>query len=136
MADDHGAKVRGVIEEIERIYQGSGDKGRDWGQMRDIAAMVVRVREQSMEAMEKWRLDWLAETLEHCPHAIVRYNGDPDEEDDGGMVPVGWSIRISGCYPLEVTADTFRGVIDAGIAESKRVERNVAAGRAVDDDGE
>lgn len=69
------------------------------------------------------RLSWLAELFEHCPHAVISYNEDPDADE-----PVGWSIFVSGCLPLEVVADSFRGAIDAGIAESARQDAAIRAG--------
>lgn len=65
--------------------------------------------------------------FQHCPHATVRYSDEADEDEDG-PIPAGWSINISGCVPLNVRADTFRGVIDAAIAESARQDAAIAAG--------
>lgn len=64
------------------------------------------------------RLTWLALSFRHCPHMVIRFNDDADDEDARdarGPVPLGWSIWIDGCAPLAVVADSFRDVIDKAI---------------------
>lgn len=79
--------------------------------------------ESAADQLER-RLNWLEETFRHCPHAELRYNSgngvDDDEYDDGEPVPRGWSIRILGCSPMRVTAQTFPDLIEAAMAWETR----------------
>jgi hypothetical protein len=52
------------------------------------------------------RIYLLEEMLENCPDTAIFFNDDPDEG------PVGHTIRISGCDPVEVTAPTLGACID------------------------
>lgn len=55
------------------------------------------------------RLKHLEQLFAECPHAELFLN---EEENEG---PLGWTLRISGCHPLEITSPTFEGLIDLSI---------------------
>ena len=52
--------------------------------------------------------------MKNCPTASFHFNDDPDVEfSDGGMMPVGYTIRVEGvCDPIRATAPTFRKAVD------------------------
>lgn len=58
------------------------------------------------------RLDELEAMLKACPHAVITWNDDADNENDDGHVPLGYSIRVRGCAELSVSAPTLRQAID------------------------
>ena len=59
------------------------------------------------------RLALLAEFLRNCPHAIITFNDDADHEDDYGMIPLGYSIRVTGEEEgIDVAAPTLGECID------------------------
>lgn len=57
------------------------------------------------------RLKHLEELFLHCPHAEIFHCDDPDMDE-----PIGWTMRITGCETLEITASTFVGLIDLSIS--------------------
>lgn len=69
------------------------------------------------------RIDGLQEMIRACPHSVITFNDDEDVEDDHGPVPVGFSIRIDGCEPLEAAADNLRATIDAALSKEATVPR-------------
>lgn len=68
------------------------------------------------------RLAWLAELIQHCPHAEIIYNDDEDDED-----PVGFTIRVESCSRMELTAPTLQQAIDLGINAEPDEDNNVIA---------
>lgn len=61
-------------------------------------------------------LDHLERALKSCPELVIKYNDDPDVEDELGMVPIGFSIRTDGCQGLwSVSGATLRECIRADI---------------------
>lgn len=73
---------------------------------------------------DEYRIDQLAEMLKACPHAVITWNDDADRDDDDGIVPLGYSVRIDGCVPLCVSAPTLRECLD--LANLPRTEDDEA----------
>lgn len=68
------------------------------------------------------RLTYLENLIKFAPHAQIFHNDDPEDEDDYGPVPVGFTIRVHGCELSTVSAATFRDCIDKEILCAQREE--------------
>lgn len=66
------------------------------------------------------RLNWLEEMFTACPHAVITFIDDADEAED---TPLGYTISIDGCEPLEANGATLREAIDAAIADNDRISK-------------
>lgn len=75
------------------------------------------------------RLLWLETTLEHCPHAELKHNNDPDEG------PVGWSLVIESCTRMDLKAPTLTALIDLGITTAPDEDGDVIAAAPADAKG-
>lgn len=64
---------------------------------------------------DRERLTWLQDLVKHCPTASFHFNKDPDVEfPDGDPMPVGFTLLVVDVEePVQVTAPTFRKLIDA-----------------------
>ena len=59
------------------------------------------------------RLTFFESWWASLPHAVLKYNDDPDvEDDDGALIPVGFSVFVSGCEDTVIIAPTLRDLID------------------------
>ena len=69
---------------------------------------------------DRQRLNFLAELMK-LPTASIHFNDDAAIEEVGGA-PVGYTIRLdASCKPaVQITAATFRGVIDKAKKELAR----------------
>lgn len=93
------------------------------GEKTDQAAgsSLERACSASPEVGAGEELAWLERLLQNCPGAIIKYNDDPDVEDELGMVPIGFSIRMDGCAGLwSVAGPTLSAAIRADMEESER----------------
>jgi hypothetical protein len=61
------------------------------------------------------RLDILAEAIERMPDMSILFELDDCTEDEIGIIPAGWNIRVpENCAPaFALNAPTFRDLIDA-----------------------
>lgn len=68
-----------------------------------------------MKYTDTERLTILGEALEHMPAMSIVYADDDATEDDCGMIPRGWNIRVpSVCTDdLTLNAKTFPELLDA-----------------------
>lgn len=66
------------------------------------------------------RLTYLESLIKAAPHCEITYNDDPDAEDDMGLIPVGFIIRVDGCEVSRVCAPTFRECVDKEILAAQR----------------
>lgn len=76
------------------------------------AAFITQSAQLAECKRDAERLTELEEMFRMCPHAVITHNDDPDLEDDNGIVPLGYSIRVHGCTSLDVAAPTLREAID------------------------
>ena len=59
------------------------------------------------------RLTFFESWWASLPHAVLQYNDDPEiEDDDGALIPVGFSVYVSGCTDIVIVSPTLRGLID------------------------
>lgn len=71
-----------------------------------IPATAPAVASKDGLAADTARINLLGEMWKNCPHAVITYNND---EDEG---PIGFSLDIDGCDPMELNAPTLRELID------------------------
>lgn len=70
-------------------------------------------------------VQWLAELLKACPHAKLTWNDDADLEDEMGLVPVGYSLRIHSCHSMTVASDTLEGLLELAMRAEPDEDGNV-----------
>lgn len=92
----------GLPEQMRQLANVKPLWPNDWHQ--DCAATAFSIHGLRQDAE---RLNWLEEMYEHCPHAEVTYSDDPDEDK-----PLGYSLHIGGCQPLDAVGSTLRELID------------------------
>lgn len=64
------------------------------------------------------RLEWLEQMFKNCPQATLTYNDDDSDPD----VPVGFTIAVEGCDPVEVTGNDIREALDLARAAFEDTE--------------
>ena len=91
----------------EQKAVGAIDSDRPQPALAAAPSKFVRVPEDTE------RLAALAEMWRYCPHAVVTFNdGDDEQEDENGPIPIGYSIRVRGCSEVNVSAPTLAEAID------------------------
>jgi hypothetical protein len=81
------------------------EAGYDGGDLAEIIRDLKRAKEEAERDAQ--RLNGLESLIKACPHSVITYNDDPDMDE-----PIGYSISIDGCEPVEFVADNLRAAID------------------------